>query len=368
MPGSFSAALDRVVTRMRLARERGSATYSTWWNAASASRAGAYATTYVADDETDYRSRGWNGDANSFGAKQFIEMAELGPTSRVLEIGCGAARVGREMAAKVGEWHGADISSNMLAFARQRTEGLPNVFLHQLGEPNLAGFADESFDFVYATTVFMHLDKEDIFQYLIDARRVLRAGGYAFFDTWNLLNPDTYRQWRSIQRDNAGMKKSRGRIQFSTAAEWRAYLDDAGFEILRLDEEKLLRVLCRRTPIHLHDPNDGLAPFGYVDEPRNESKHRQVLVVRGWVLDDVERIEAALDGCHPLGTCGVGLPRPDVAPLFPRYPGAGACGYELRVPLEEVAPGHHTLQVRATDRSGRTTGLSGEYLGLTIER
>jgi len=342
--------------------------YKTWWNTASEDRAGAYATTYVTDDETDYRSRGLNGDANTFGAKQLIEMAHLDRTSRVLEIGCGAARVGREFASHVAEWHGADISENMLAFARQRTAGISNVHLHTLASVGLPGFAGESFDFVYCTTVFMHLDKEDLFEYLLESRRVLRPRGYAFFDTWNLLHPDTYRQWRSNQRANTGFTKSRGRIQFCTAPELRLYLEDAGFEILRLDEDKLLRAFCRKAETTALVRGDGLPPFGCVDGPRNEGTIEGPLSVWGWALDAVRSIEVRLDLSTSLGSAALGDPRPDVAPLFPRYPGAAACGYHLEIPAERLPPGHHTLQVIATDEDGRQTDLAGIYRAFNVGR
>jgi len=337
----LSVWLARLVRSRKLAD---APDYGSWWNLAASDRAGAYATTYVADNEADYRSRGWNGDANSFGARQFIEMARLDEHSRVLEIGCGAARVGREMAPHVAEWHGADISENMLAHARQRTVGQKNIHYHLLTSVSLGEF-----------------------QYLLESRRVLRPKGYAFFDTWNLLHPDTYRQWRGIQRDNTGMGKSRGRIQFCTAAELRCYLDDAGFEIVRLDEDKLLRVFCRKRASNVHEHDDGLAPFGYVDEPRNELLLERSLSVRGWVLDDVRSVEVRADGELSLGHATLGDPRPDVAAVFPRYPAAAACGYHLDAPCDRLSPGHHTLQVLATDGSGHQTDLAGNYLGFSIQ-
>lgn len=342
------------------------ATYKEWWTESSANEAGAYATTYVVDGETDYRSRGWNGDGNSFGAKQFIEIAELTATSRVLEVGCGMARVGRELAPKVGEWHGADISANMLDFARERTSHLGNVFLHELSDVSLRSFQDASFDFVYITTVLMHLDKEDVYQYLLETHRVLKPGGMAFFDTWNLLHPDTFRIWRSIQADNVGSAKTRGRIQFSTASELRRNLDEVGFDIVGFDEDRLLRTFARKRIANEFDPQDDHAPFGYVDCPANESVQRGEMKVWGWVLDAVETVEVRIDGARSLGQAKVGCARPDVAPLFPRYPESAKCGFELIVPLAGLPKGRHTLQVVARDHSGRETDLSGNYRGVTF--
>lgn len=357
--------LSRITLRTRRALAKATS-YKDWWTASSANLEGAYATTYVAHDETDYRSRGWNGDANGFGAKQFIEIAGLSPTSRVLEIGCGMARVGREMAPKIGEWHGADISANMLEFARQRTSHLSNVFLHELSDVSLRSFDDQSFDFVYITTVLMHLDKEDVYQYLLEAHRVLKPGGVAFFDTWNLLHPDTYRLWRGIQAGNIGAGKIRGRIQFSTAPEFRRYLDEVGFDLMRFDEDRLLRVFARKRDGGALDPDDALPPFGYVDAPTNESTHTGRLKVWGWALDAVESIEVRIDNDRSLGRAQLGGARPDVAPLFPRYRAAATCGYDLEVPIAQLPAGHHTLQVIARDRNGRETDLCGNYLGVTF--
>lgn len=340
--------------------------YKTWWEAAASTEESALATTYVSDEDADYRSRGWNGDANSYGAKDYIELAGLDRSSRVLEIGCGLARVGRELAPHVGEWHGADISSGMLARARERLGGLTNVQLHELSDVSLARFANSSFDFVYATTVLMHLDKEDLYQYVLEAYRTLKTGGWAFFDTWNLLHPDTFRMWEESQRGNVGASKTRGRIQFSTAAEIRKYLESAGFSVERLDEDRLIRVFARKGAEPLVNSDDGLAPFGVVDSPRNASVLRGDLQIWGWAMDDVDRVEVFLDGSRSLGVAACGTARPDLVPLFPRYPGAASAGFGLTVSAAEIPPGEHTLQVRVRDRQGRVVDVAGRHLGFRV--
>ena len=241
----------------------------------------------------------------------------------------------------------------MLARARERLDGLTNVQLYELSDVSLARFADVSFDFVYATTVLMHLDKEDLYQYVLEAWRILKPGGWAFFDTWNLLHPDTYRMWEQSQRDNVGASKTRGRIQFSTAAEIRKYLESAGFSVERLDEDRLIRAFARRGPEPLANPDDGLAPFGVVDSPRNASVLKGDLQVWGWAMDDVDRVEVFLDGNRSLGVAACGTARPDLVPLFPRYPGAASAGFGLTVPAAEIPTGEHKLQVRVRDRQGR---------------
>lgn len=340
--------------------------YKSWWEAAASTEESALATTYVSDEDGDYRSRGWNGDANSYGAKDYIQVASLDRSSRVLEIGCGLARVGRELAPHVGEWHGADISSGMLGRARERLKGLSNVHLHELSEVTLGQFADASFDFVYATTVFMHLDKEDLYQYVLESFRVLKPGGRAFFDTWNLLHPDTFRMWEESQRCNVGASKVRGRIQFSTAPEIRRYLENAGFLVERLDEDRLIRVFARKEASPVPRADDGLAPFGVVDSPRNASVAKEDVVVWGWALDDVESVEVFLDGSRSLGHATYGTPRPDLAPHFPRYPNAAEAGFSLTLPIRDIPEGEHTLQVHVKDRKGCVVDVAGRHLGFRV--
>lgn len=353
-----TSAVNPVAVRGEIDRS-----YKTWWEAAASTEASALATTYVSDEDADYRSRGWDGDANSYGAKDYLEVIGLDRSSRVLEIGCGLARVGRELAPHVGEWHGADISSGMLARARERLKGLTNVHLHELSDVSLARFADGTFDFVYATTVLMHLDKEDLYQYVLEAWRILKPGGWAFFDTWNLLHPDTYRMWEESQRHNVGASKTRGRIQFSTAPEIRRYLDSAGFSVERLDEDRLIRAFARKSGGCAARPDDGLAPFGIVDSPRNASVLRGELQVWGWAMDDVDLVEVFLDGSRSLGVAALGFARPDLVPLFPRYPGAASAGFGLTVAAAEIPTGAHTLQVRVRDRQGRVVDVAGRHLG-----
>jgi ubiquinone/menaquinone biosynthesis C-methylase UbiE len=340
--------------------------YKSWWEAAASTEESALATTYVSDEEGDYRSRGWNGDANSYGAKEYLEIAHLDRSSRVLEIGCGLARVGRELAPHVGEWHGADISAGMLARARERLTEQSNVTLHELSDVTLAQFGDATFDFVYATTVFMHLDKEDLYQYVLEAFRILKPTGWAFFDTWNLLHPDTFRMWEESQRCNVGAAKVRGRIQFSTAPEIRQYLEMAGFVVERLDEDRLIRVFARKDPSPVPLLDDGLAPFGVVDSPRNASVAKEDVAVWGWALDDVESVEVFLDGSRSLGQATYGTPRPDLAPHFPRYRNAAAAGFHLTVPVRDLPEGEHTLQVRVKDRKGCVVDVAGRHLGFRV--
>jgi SAM-dependent methyltransferase len=342
------------------------ATYGSWWDDASRTLADAYAATIDRTTEEEYRSRGWHGDWNSPGAKQFLERFDLGPHSRVLEIGCGIARIGRELAPRVREWHGVDVSANMLAHARARCAGLNNVYLHQIaGPPPFTKLASESFDFVYATIVFMHLDKEDMFAYLREAHRLLKPSGGAYFDTWNVLHPDVLHIWRGAMR--VGDDKPRGRIQCSAPAEFRLYLDETGFAVERLeDTERLVRAWCRRLPAPEPVGDDGLPPFGYLCRPGNEEQVCGPITLEGWALDHIARVEVLVDGVALPGV-ERGPFRPEVAPAFPRYrPEADSCGFRVVLDTSTLTPGAHEICVKATDDAGRTTCLTGYHHGIVV--
>jgi len=104
----------------------------------------------------------------------------LDEVSAVLDFGCGCGRVTRYFHEFAGEVAGSDVSAQAidwcrenLRFARFEVNGLA---------PPLA-FADESFDLVYALSVFTHLTSELQLAWRDELRRVLRPGGRLLLTT-----------------------------------------------------------------------------------------------------------------------------------------------------------------------------------------
>ena len=104
---------------------------------------------------------------------------------RALEIGCGVGRDTVHLARHFAQVDGVDVSPTMVDSAR--TRGLPeNVRLHVLSGPDLDGFDDRSFAFVFSHLVFQHLPEDGIVEsYLREIARVLMPDGVAVlqFDT-----------------------------------------------------------------------------------------------------------------------------------------------------------------------------------------
>jgi SAM-dependent methyltransferase len=125
----------------------------------------------------------------------------------------------------------------MVRYSAQRTRGVPNVHLHELPSSNLSIFADGYFDAVYSSIVFMHLDKTEMFTYIRDAFRVLVPGGRAYFDTYNILAPEAWAQFRTIVDSLALGGKPGHMSQFSTPQEMGKFVQEAGFQDIIIDWE-----------------------------------------------------------------------------------------------------------------------------------
>src|SRR5262245_4438550 len=167
----------------------------------------------------------------------------------VLEIGCGVARLGKEVTPSAREWWGLDVSANMVAIARDRCRELPNVRFFVGNGRDLSGIATASVDKMYCHAVFIHMDKEDWYSYLVDARRVLKPCGLFYFDVWNLCDPVGWLRWqneRSLYRDRS--ERPAHRNQFSSPDEVRTMVRMAGFELLQLVETFSLQAVASYAP------------------------------------------------------------------------------------------------------------------------
>ncbi len=206
--------------------------YKNFWNDKAATPDSAFIAVDGSTNEETARLTG------HYSARQVTAALDLKSGDRVLELGCGVGRIGREIAPHVAHWHGTDISANMIEVARERLREHANVGFTELARSSLQPLDNASFDKAYCVAVFIHMDKEDFFLYLEEMARVLKPGGLIYFDVWNMASAVGWRRYQlEIDQHRAAdhsRRKDVARNQFSSPEEVRIFLDRAGFDLTLL--------------------------------------------------------------------------------------------------------------------------------------
>jgi ubiquinone/menaquinone biosynthesis C-methylase UbiE len=98
----------------------------------------------------------------------------------VLDIGCGIGRIASELAPRVKEVYGIDVSGRMIDAALRRCAPLGNVRLMKGSGRDLHKYPDASFDSAIAVDTFPYLQQsgvELVAKHFAEARRVLKPNG-----------------------------------------------------------------------------------------------------------------------------------------------------------------------------------------------
>ncbi len=116
-----------------------------------------------------------------------LVAAGLQPGNSLVDFGCGNGRLALHAVPYLasGSYLGIDISETMLEQGREQLAAAGgshdcNVdWALQVG--TTFALADASVDAIASFSVFTHLEHEDSYRYLVDARRVVRPGGMFLF-------------------------------------------------------------------------------------------------------------------------------------------------------------------------------------------
>jgi SAM-dependent methyltransferase len=159
------------------------------------------------------RLRGFVGDGDFIATGEehlgyFIKYGKLRPEHKVLDVGCGIGRMALPLTRYLspqGEYYGFDPTVESVRWCSEHiTRRYPNfhfelVDLHNefyspsgkyRPEDFKFPYEDNSFDFVFLTSVFTHLFPGALRNYFSEVNRVLHRGGRSFI-TYFLLNPDS---------------------------------------------------------------------------------------------------------------------------------------------------------------------------------
>jgi ubiquinone/menaquinone biosynthesis C-methylase UbiE len=139
----------------------------------------------------------------------FQELGGLVPGDAILDMGCGIGRMAIPLMDFVdgGSYAGFDVSKSMIRWCeRNITTRRPDfrfswapVHNRKYNPFGSVGdteyrfpYADDSFDFAFATSLFTHMSGDAIQHYLVELARVLRPGG-RFLVTFFVLTEDSRR-------------------------------------------------------------------------------------------------------------------------------------------------------------------------------
>jgi len=122
---------------------------------------------------------------------------------KVLEIGCGAGRMTRALAAFFGEVYAVDISPEMVRQARRTVAEFPNAHVVRNNGRDLSAIRPRwrdrfgwgprlKFDFAFSSMVFQHIPSREIIEnYVSEVYRLLRPGALFKFQVQGCPEVDT---------------------------------------------------------------------------------------------------------------------------------------------------------------------------------
>lgn len=172
-------------------------------------------------------------------ANYLVNLVELKPGTRILDVACGTGVVTHQIAehgGKTGQIVGYDINPEMLAIAQAKQSNTSIEW--QLGDASRLPFQDESFDIV--TCQFGLMFFEDRATNLREMYRVLAPGGQLAILVWGAIehNPGFLAVAEGFRRHVSGEASDsiRGSFVLGDSQEMRSLADAAGFRDATIQE------------------------------------------------------------------------------------------------------------------------------------
>jgi SAM-dependent methyltransferase len=133
-------------------------------------------------------------------APVFARATEIGlPQNHdsALDFGCGVGRLTRAMASRFTRCVGVDISPIMVGRARELNSDQGACEFVVNSYPDLRGFPNNGFNFIYTSNVLQHLvHRDSIMNYISEFIRILAPRGLAVFQLPTRISPLRSFHWR----------------------------------------------------------------------------------------------------------------------------------------------------------------------------
>ena len=128
---------------------------------------------------------------------------DLDSFENVLDFGCGCGRTLLWFAdrSQSARWHGTDIDADAISWCRSNL-GKAEFGVNDPLPPS--GYTSEMFDFVYAISVFTHLDEDYQFRWLDELKRITRPKGVV------LLTVSGRHIWKNLPEEDVDDRRKGG--------------------------------------------------------------------------------------------------------------------------------------------------------------
>ena len=112
--------------------------------------------------------------------KMTVELAQVQPGDKVLEVGCGTGTLTLAAQARAGQSgvvHGIDAAPEMVAVARRKAARARVPVNFEVGQIACIPFHDDEFDVVLCSFMIFHMPDDVRRKGLVEIHRVLKPGG-----------------------------------------------------------------------------------------------------------------------------------------------------------------------------------------------
>lgn len=198
-----------------------------------------------AHDEDQAMSLAVGGNYEAVGALEFCLLRQLGlqPQDVVVDVGCGSGRLAAQLRDFLqGRYVGIDVVPELFRFAERKCARPDWRFYAAPGtgipEP------DNSADFIVFFSVFTHLQHEESYRYLREARRVLKPGGKIVFSFLEFRLPSHWAVFEASLQDERPEKVLN---QFMDRDMIGAFASHLGLETLELTDGDKPHIALDRT-------------------------------------------------------------------------------------------------------------------------
>lgn len=187
----------------------------------------------AAHEEGEAMALAVGGDYEAVGSLEFQLLKHLGlqPEHRLIDVGCGSGRLASQLANYLsGEYVGIDVVPDLFQYAQNRCARDDWRFYAAPGttipEP------DQSADFIVFFSVFTHLQFEETYRYLKDAKRVLKPGGKIVFSFLEFRIPSHWNIFEASLKDERPDKVLNQFMDRDGIQAWASHLGLAVEQIL----------------------------------------------------------------------------------------------------------------------------------------